>query len=119
MFIVLATSDSPENQIHKRFYKVNHKWPLKFTGSVVEHLNQLGLAHRTEVLHGELDLTEFFKDGFQKPHQKSFLEFLTLNKMSLYPEAVSKVCIDYLKSECLGEKPGRYLVPFTYDIIIC
>ena len=48
---------------------------MKLSDVATESLDALGIEYKTDVIDGELDLTECFRDGFQKPHQKLFLDF--------------------------------------------
>lgn len=78
----------------------------------------MGIKHDMEIVPGDIDLTESFKDGFTKSHQKCMLEFLTHTKTDRYPPAVAQACVDYLSSVAVG-KPERYMVPRTTAIITC
>ena len=89
-----------------------------FPDSVIESLKKLGIPYDTELIPGELDFTECFKDGFQKPHQKFLLDFMTHAKMIRYPPEISQVCIDFLSSASIG-KPLKYIIPFSVALISC
>jgi hypothetical protein len=101
------------------FWLHEHGWPLKLSDAVTaEGLDAVGIKYTTEVLYVELDLTECFRDGFQNPHQKALLDFLTHTSLERYPPTVSQICIDYLGSVSIGQ-PEKYVVPYTYAFIVC
>ena len=118
MIIIIVESQSANSQLYQLFWHHEHKWPLNMSDSVLESLNTLGIKHETEVIAGEIDLTESFKDGFTKSHQKCILDFLTHTKTNRYPPAIAQTCIDYLSSIAEG-KPEQYKVPRTTAIITC
>ena len=64
-----------------------------------------------------LDLTEYFKDDFQLPHQRHILGFLAHCNLELYPEAVSQLVKEHLKAIAVGQ-PDRVLVNYSNDVII-
>lgn len=118
VFILLKTPQSPKALLFKRFWLLEHKWPMAFSDSIINTLEELGIAYETEpLIPGELDFTECFAEGFQKPHQKFVLDFLTHTKMAHYPPAVAQVCIDFLTSTAVG-RPQKYIVPFSVAFII-
>ena len=43
--------------------------------SLLESLNSLGIKHEMEILEGDIDLTESFKDDFTKSHRGTFWTF--------------------------------------------
>ena len=86
--------------------------------NVVETLNNLGIHYESQLIDGELDLTEHFQDGFKKPHQRFLLDFLTHTKLQRYPEEIFQACIDYLESVAVG-KPERYTIHFSVACIAC
>ena len=45
---------------------------MKLSDAATESLDTLGIEYKMELIDGDLDFTECFKDGFQKPHQKFF-----------------------------------------------
>jgi hypothetical protein len=100
------------------FWLHEHGWPFKLSDVTVEGLDALGIKYNTEVIYAEFDLTECFRDGFQKPQQKAFLDFLTQTKLERYPPAVSQLCIDYFGSVSIGQ-PEKYAVPITFAFIVC
>ena len=118
MIIVITKSRSPTNQLYSRFWLHEHQWPLKFSDSVIETLDNLGIKYEMDLIEGENDLTECFKDGFQKPHQKHILEFITHTRMDCYPPAVAQTCIDYLSSVAKG-KPKEHKIPRVTAFIVC
>ena len=65
-----------------------------------------------------IGLAECFKDGFDKPHHKYLLEFVTHINLEHYPPVVAQTCIDYLSSVAKG-KPEQYVVPRTTAVIVC
>ena len=69
-----------------------------------------------EVIEGDNDLTECFKNHFKEPRHMYVLDFLTHTKMDRYP-AIIQTSIDYLSSVARG-KPEQYKVPRTTAIII-
>ena len=118
MIIVITKSRSPgASQLYSRFWFHEHRWPLKLSDSVIETLDKLGIKYEVDMIEGENDLTECFKDGFQKPHQKYVLDFITHAKMDRYPTAVVQTCIDYLSSVANG-KPEQYRVPRVTAFIV-
>ena len=118
MIIIIVESQSANSQLYQLFWHHEHKWPLNMSNSVLESLNTLGIKHKMEVIAGEIDLTESFKDDFTKSHQKYILDFLTHTETDRYPPAVAQTCIDYLSSISKG-KPEQYKVPRTTAIITC
>jgi hypothetical protein len=92
---------------------------LKLSDAVTaEGLDALGIKYTTEVIYSEFDLTESFRDGFQKPHQKALLDFMTQTRLERYPPTVSQFCIDYFSSVSIGQ-PKKYILPITYAFIVC
>ena len=119
MFIVLATPDYPGlGKLLCRFWLHERGWPLKLSDSVTDNLDALGIEYKTESIYAEMNFTECFRDGFEKPHQKFFLNFMTQTKLECYPPAVFQVCIEYLASIAIG-KPKQYLIPYSYAVIVC
>ena len=90
---------------------------MTFPESVFENLNNLGIRYNSQLIDGELDLTDCFQDGFKKPHQRFLLDFMTHTKTERYPEEISQVCIDYLTSAAVG-KPERYVMQFHVAFIV-
>ena len=80
-------------------------------------LDKLGIKYKVEMIKGEVDFTEYFRDEFQKSNQKHILDFATHTKIERYPPAVSQTCMDYLASIATG-KPKKYILPFSTDIIV-
>ena len=73
-----------------------------------------------QLIVGEVNLTECFKDGFKKPQHKHLLDFIAHTKLERYPPAVAQTCIDYLSSVVVVRgKPEQYIVPRTTAVIIC
>ena len=105
MIIIIVESQSPNSQLYQWFWHHKHKWPLNMSNSVLESLNSLGIHHEMEIIGGDIDLTESFKDGFTKSHQKYILDFLTHTEIDRYPPAITQTCIDYLLSIARG--PGN------------
>ena len=91
---------------------------MKFSDAAIDNLDTLGIKYETELVDGELDFTESFRDGFQKPHQKFLLDFMTHAKMGRYPPAISQLCVEYLASAAIG-KPKQYIIPFSVAFIVC
>ena len=119
MIIILQASKCPTIQLQKRFFEHERKWPMKFYDNFVEILNHLGITYETEVIDGEQDYTDCFRDGFQKPHQKYLLDFITLAKTANYPQAISEACVCFLTSACVHrKKPDQHVVPFSTSVII-
>ena len=120
MFIIqLTSSHCPMSELSKRFFEHKRKCPMKVFEDVVENLDKLGIDYKIELIDGELDLTECFRNEFQKPHQKSLLNFIASTNLSNYPDAVTKLCKDYLKSMCKRNLRDQYVVPVVYSVIIC
>jgi hypothetical protein len=120
MLILLASPDYPApNYPYCHFWLHEHGWPMKLSDAVTaEGLDALGIKYTTEVIYSELELTESFRDGFQKPHQKALLEFLTHTRLERYPPTVTQLCIDYFGSVSIGQ-PEKYAVPITFAFIVC
>ena len=114
--IVVMKSHSPNSQLYRRFWLHEHKWPLKFSDSVIESLNTLGAKHEVDLVEGYVDLTECFKKEFKEPRHKYLLDFITHTRMDHYPPAVAQTCIDYLSSVAIG-KPEHYKVPRISAVI--
>ena len=115
--IAVTESHSPNSELYWRFWLKEHKWPLKFSDSIIESLNTLGETYEIESIVGYDNLTDHFKNNFKEPHHKYLLDFLTHTKMDRYPPAVTQTCIDYLYSVATG-KPEEYKVPRTTAFII-
>ena len=115
--IVVSKSHSPNSELYWRFWLHEHKWPLKFSNSIIESLNTLGENYEVELVEGCNDMTDCFKSNFKEPHHKYLLDYLTHTKVERYPPAVAQTCIDYLLSVAKG-KPEVYKVPRTTAIII-
>ena len=119
MFIIQTTSQSPLAPLYEHFWLREHRWPMTFTDALIDNLKKLGITYyESELIPGELDFTECFQDGFQKPHQKLILDFITHTKMARYPPTISQVCIEFLTSASIG-KPQKYIIPFSVAFIIC
>ena len=118
MIIVIAGSQSANSQLYRRFWYHKHKWPQQTSDSITESLDLAqGLKYEVEMVEGDFDVTESFKDGFTKPHQKHILDYLTHTKVDRYPPAVSQTCVDYLSSVAKG-RPEEYRVPRTIMVIV-
>ena len=119
MLILLTTSESPKAKLYAHFWLHEHRWLMTFPDAVIDSLKKLGIGYyESELIPGELDFTECFQDGFQKPHQKFLLDFMTHTKMARYPPAISQVCIEFLTSASIG-KPNKYIIPFSVAFIVC
>ena len=120
MFILLAHPNSPESktQLFYCFYLHEHGWPLNFPSTATDTLDTLGVEYTTEVIDGELDLTECFMDGFQKPHQRFLLDFVMHTKTERYPVEIFQLCVELLASAAIG-KPDQYIIPFSVAFIVC
>ena len=119
MLILLASQDYPAlNYPYCRFWLHEQGWPIKLSDVTEESLDALGIKYNTEVICAELDLTECFRDGFQKPHQKVFLDFLTHTRLERYPPAVSQLCIEFLGSIAIGQ-PKECVIPISNGFIVC
>jgi hypothetical protein len=120
LLILIASLDYPAlYPLMCHFWLHEHGWPLKLSDAVTEEgLDALGIKYTTEVIYAELDVTESFRDGFQKPHQKAFFGFLTHTRLERYPPTVSQLCIDYFDSIAIGQ-PEKHVIPFTYAFIVC
>ena len=114
--IVISKSHSPNLQLYRRFWLHEHKWPLQFSDSVIESLNNLGEKYEVELVEGYVDLTECFKKEFKEPYHKYLLDFITHTRMDCYPPAVTQTCIDYFSSVAIG-KSEHYKVPRTSAVI--
>ena len=88
-----------------------------FPESIFENLNNLGIHYESQLIDGELDLTECFKEGFKEPHQRFLLDFIAHTKLQRYPEEFSQVCIDYTESVAVG-KPEHYIIHFSAAFIV-
>ena len=115
--IVLTKPRSPNSELYRRFWLHEHKWPLKFSDSVVESLATLGEKYTVELVEGFTDLTDCFKNDFKEPRHKYVLDFATHTRMDRYPPDVAQTCIDYLSSVAVG-KPELYKIPRTTAIIM-
>ena len=91
---------------------------MKFSDIATDTLDTLGIEYTIELIDGELDFTECFRDGFQKPHQKFLLDFMTHTKTEQYPLEISKLCVEFLASAAMG-KPEQYIIPFSVAFIVC
>ena len=114
--IIISKSHSPNLQLYRRFWLHEHKWPLQFSDSVIESLNNLGEKYEVELVEGYVDLTECFKKEFKEPCHKYLLDFITHTRMDRYPPAVTQTCIDYFSSVAIG-KSEHYKVPRTSAVI--
>ena len=74
-----------------------------------EALKNLGIKFTEESYTYTVDLTICFKDNFQQPIQKNFLDFLYHFKLKFFPERVTMILIAYLNLICTG-KPERALL---------
>ena len=90
---------------------------MKFPESFFENLNDLGIHYDSQLIDGELDLTEHFQDRFKKPHQRRLLDFMTHTKMEYCPKQIYQTCVDYLASVAVG-KPERYVTQFYAVFIV-
>ena len=118
VFILLTTPGSPKIQLFHRFYLHEHGWPMKFSDAATENLDTLGVEYSTELINGELNFTKCFRDGFQKPHQRFLLDFMTHTKVERYPPEISQLCVEFLASAAVG-KPEQYIIPFSVAFIVC
>ena len=119
MFILLTTPNTPGTiHFYCRFWLHEHGWPMKLSDVATETLDTLGIEYKTDVIDGELDLTECFRDGFQKPHQKLFLDFIFHTRLECYPLEISQLCVEFLTSVAVG-KPDQYIIPFSVAFIVC
>ena len=116
--IVITKSQSPNSELYWRFWLHEHKWPLKFSDSVIESLNTLGEKYEVELVEGYIDLADCFKNDFKEPQYKYVLDFATHTRMDRYPTAITQTCIDYLLSAAIG-KPEQYKVSRTSAVITC
>ena len=91
---------------------------MKFDDSVMESLSELGIPYKVEMVAGELDFTECFRDDFQKPSQKFLLDFITRTKLIRYPPEITKLCIDFIASVAVG-KPDQYIMQSAVAVITC
>ena len=117
MFVAIKTFQSPKTKLYRRFFLLERKWQMQLDDTVTENLDKLGIAYQIEMIDGEIDFTECFRDGFQTPYQKFLLDFMTHTKMVRYPEAVKKLCIDFLRASAVG-KPEKYILPFAVALIV-
>ena len=119
MLILLSSPVYPgPNQLFCRFWLHEHGWPIKLSDVTAESLDALGMKYETKVIYAEFDLTDSIRDGFQKPHQKVFLDFISHTTLERYPPAISQLCIEYFTSLAIGQ-PEQYLVPLSIAFIIC
>ena len=91
---------------------------MKLSDVATECLDALGIEYKTDVIDGELDLTEYLRDRFQKPHQKLFLDFIFHTRLECYPPEISQLCVEFLASVAIG-KPEQYILPFSVAFIAC
>ena len=117
ILIAIAKPHSPNSELYRRFWLHEHKWPLKFSDSIIESLNTLDETYEIESIEGDSNLTDCFKNDFKEPRHKYLLDFTTHTRMDRYPPAVTQTCIDYLSSVATG-KPEQYKVPCTTTVII-
>ena len=115
--IIIHTRENPLRELVHRFSIHEHKRNSCFTPQVVQTLDNLGASHTTDSVHAFVDLTACFMEGFQKPNHKHILEFLIHAKLSRYPPAVAKTCIEYISFIANG-KPDKFLIPIPQDRII-
>ena len=119
MFILIANLDYPGwMKILCQFWLHEHGWPYKLSDSVTDNLDALGIEYKTESIYAEMDCTDCFRDEFQKPHQKAFLNFMIHTKLECYPPEISQLCIEYLASVAIG-KPKQYLIQCSCAFIVC
>ena len=105
-----ATKD-PLNELFSRFSLLDANHTVIFGQELEAALKQLGIAYSDEKIVGRLDLTQCFKDGFQKPDQKRVLDFIAQTRFCNYPPAVAQVCIQYLEAICSEQgKPDEYVI---------
>ena len=116
VFVLIAKAGSPMPKL-RRFWQHEHGWPMRFSDVVMDNLRILGIEFETELIDAELDLTQCFRDGFQKPHQRFLLDFITQTKVDHYPTAVFQLCVEYLRTEAIG-KPDKYIIPFSVAFIV-
>ena len=118
LLILIASLDYPGfMNITYHFWLHEHGWPMKLSDSITESLNTLGIKYKTESIYTALDCTDSFRDEFQKPRQKNFLDFLVHVKLERYPPEISQLCIEYLDSVAIG-KPKQYLLQCSLDFIV-
>ena len=119
IFILIANPDyCGLMKIMTHFWLHEHGWPLKLSDSVTDNLNTLGIEYKTESIDEEMDCTDSFRDEFQKPYQKAFLDFMIHTKLERYPPEISQLCIECLASVAVG-KPKQYLIPLSSAFIVC
>ena len=116
VFVIADYSDSPIAKLYGRFWLKEHKWPLKFSQSITEILDSQCVKYEMTVIEGANDMTESFKDNFQKSCHKYLLDFLTHTKLDCYPPVMAQTCIDYLSSVAQGK---QYKVPEPTAVIVC
>ena len=128
MLIILGSQDYPAPYYQEymyswyypfcHFWLHEHSWPIKLSDVTEESPDALGIKYNTKVICAELDLTECFRDGFQKPHQKILLDFITHTRLERYPSAVSQLCIEFLGSIAIGQSK-EYVIPICTAFIAC
>ena len=118
LILLVSTDNDGPNRLFCRFWLHEHGWQIKLSDVTAESLDALGMKYETEVIYGEYDFTESIRDGFQKPHQKVFLDFMTHTMLECYLAAISLLCIEYFTSLAIGQ-PDQYLVPMSIAFTIC
>ena len=120
MLILLSsrTDNNGPNRLFCRFWLHEHGWQIKLSDVTAESLDALGMKYETDVIYAKYDFTESIRDGFQKPHQKVFLDFMIHATLECYPPAISQLCIKYFSSLAVGQ-PDQYLVPMSHAFIVC
>ena len=84
MFILLSTDKHPGmTHLFCRFWLHEHGWPINLSDAAEESLDALGIKYKKDVIDGEMDYTECYRDGFQKLHQKLLLDFIKNNTLYL------------------------------------
>ena len=90
---------------------------MRFPDEAEDDLRTLGIAFETELIDGELDFTQSFRDGFRKPSQRFLLDFMTHSRMDRYPRSISELCVEYLRTAAIG-KPDKCIIPFNVAFIV-
>lgn len=116
MIIVIAPVN-PLNELCSRFWFHEYKRPYYTSVDIKRALDEMEVSYSVETPSSiYLDMTKFFAECNSSPH-KLALDFIAQTKLSQYPDIVTQICVDYLKSIAHG-KPRKYLIDPPISCII-
>ena len=91
---------------------------MMFSPSIKQSLEKLGASFTHKSTNKcMMDLTQYFKDDFQLPHQKHVLNFLAHCNLEMYPPVMTELVLEYLRAIAEGA-PEKVLVPNSNDMIV-